>query len=135
VALPPYDDLKLSGQPPAGAASMDYILGHKAVFKKTTEHGRQRRPRRRPPSRANNIHRNDGIKSDNAQNTAIALGLIGVGSKIFSAATTPQADTRTWTTCRSASASPPWRLPPGEHPATLEFFHSEGNGSSALETS
>ena len=68
---------------------------------------------------ADNIYKRDGTKSDNAENTAIALGIIGVGSKIFSAATTPQADTRTWDNLPQRLSFAALRLPPGEHPATL----------------
>ena len=54
------------------------------------------------------------------------LGLIGIGSKLFSAATTPAADTRTWDNLPQRLSFAALRLPPGEHPATLEFFDSQG---------
>jgi hypothetical protein len=104
---------------------MDHILGNKAVFKKTTDTvgdvalvG--------AAVAADNIYKQDGTKSDNAENTAIALGLFGVGSKILSAATTPQADTRTWNNLPQRLSFGALRLPPGEHPALLEFFNAEG---------
>jgi tetratricopeptide (TPR) repeat protein len=124
VALPPYDDLNFQATTRGGRV-MDYILGNKAVFKKTTDTvgnvalvG--------AAVAANNIYKKDGTKSDNAENTAIALGIIGVGSKIFGAATTPQADTRTWNNLPQRLSFGALRLPPGEHPALLEFFNAEG---------
>jgi len=124
VALPPYDDLNFQATTRGGRV-MDYILGNKAIFKKTTDRvgnvalvG--------AAVAANNIYRDDGTKSDNAESTAIALGIIGVGSKIFSAVTTPQADTRVWNNLPQRLSFAALRLPPGEHPATLEFFNSEG---------
>jgi tetratricopeptide (TPR) repeat protein len=124
VALPPYDDLNFQATTRGGRV-MDYILGHKAVFKKTTDTVGNVALAGAAIA-ANNIYKRDGTKSDNAQNTAIALGLIGVGSKIFSAATTPQADTRTWDNLPQRLSFAALRLPPGEHPAILEFFNSEG---------
>jgi len=124
VALPPYDDLNFQATTRGGRV-MDYILGNKAVFKKTTDTvgnvalvG--------AAVAANNIYRDDGTKSNDAQNTAIALGIIGIGSKLFSAATIPHADTRTWDNLPQRLSFAALRLSPGDHPATLEFFNSEG---------
>ena len=127
----PWDDLHFQATTRGGRV-MDHILGRKAVFKQNTEAvgdvalvG--------AAVAANNIYspdyRHGGTASKNydAENMAIALGVIGLFSKIAAAAATPAADTRTWDNLPQYLAFGAFHLPPGEHRATLRFFDASGN--------
>lgn len=113
VALPPYDDLNFQAST-RGGRLMDHVLGNKAVFKETTdvvgdvalvgalaaaEHG--------------------GRDADRA---AVGLAAIGLISKIASAATTPEADIRSWDNLPQQLSFAALRLAPGDHPATVEYL-------------
>lgn len=124
IALPAYDDLNYQATTRGGRV-MDYILGNKAVFKRTTNTvgdvallG--------SVIAADNINRGHGAKSRDAENAAIALGAIGLIGKLASAATTPHADIRAWDNLPQRLSFAALRLPAGEHPATLDFFDSAG---------
>jgi tetratricopeptide (TPR) repeat protein len=125
VPLPPYDDLNYQATTRGGRV-MDHILGNKAVFKSTTNTvgdvaligG---------AVAAGNIRRYDGSKNHDAESAAIALGAIGLISKIASAATTPNADTRMWHNLPQRLSFAALRLPVGQHTATLEFFDRAGS--------
>lgn len=124
VPLPAYDDLNYQATTRGGRV-MDYILGNKAVFKGTTDTignvalmG--------SVIAADNIHRRDGTKSRDAENAAIALGAIGLIGKIAAAATTPDADIRTWENLPQRLSFAALRLPVGTHHGTLEFFDATG---------
>src|SRR5690606_6231337 len=96
VPLPAYDDLGHQATTRGGRV-MDHILGNKAVFKSGASaagdvalagaiiaHDQARRRER---------HGRDG---DDANMTALGLGLVGVIGKVASAATQTVADTRQW---------------------------------------
>jgi hypothetical protein len=124
IPLPAYDDLNYQATTRGGRV-MDHILGNKAVFKRTTDTigdvamigG---------IVAADNIHRYNGSKNHDAENAAIALGAIGLISKIASAATTPNADTRMWHNLPQRLSFAALRLPAGQYPATVEFFDRDG---------
>ena len=124
VALPAYDDLNFQATTRGGRV-MDYILGNKAVFKRTTSTvgdvaligG---------VIAADNMRRYNGSKNHDMENAAIALGAIGLISKIASAATTPNADIRMWNNLPQRLSFAGLRLPAGQHPATLDFFDASG---------
>jgi hypothetical protein len=130
VALPAYDDLNYQATTRGGRV-MDHILGNKAVFKRNTDAigdvallgG---------VVAADNIRRYNGSKSHDAENAAIALGAIGLLSKIASAATTPNADTRMWHNLPQRLSFAAVRLPAGQHPATLKFFSRDGRELSGM---
>jgi len=130
VPLPAYDDLNFQATTRGGRV-MDHILGNKAVFKRTTDTvgdvallgG---------VIAADNIRRYDGSKRHDAENAAIALGAIGLISKIASAATTPNADTRMWNNLPQRLSFGSLHLPVGQHPATLEFYDAAGRKLAAL---
>ena len=124
VPLPPWDTLSFQASTRGGRV-MDYILGNKAVFKQTTDAvgdvalvG--------AAIASSNIYRPDGRKSHNSENAALALGAIGLISKIASAATTPQADVRTWDNLPEYLSFASLQLPPGSYPARLEFLDRDG---------
>jgi len=125
VQLPVYDDLNFQATTRGGRA-MDYILGDKAVFKGTTDSigdvalvG--------AAVAANNIRRGDGSRSHNTENVAIALGAIGLLSKIASAATVAKADIRAWDNLPQRLSFAAVSLPAGDHKARLEFLDKKGN--------
>jgi len=123
VALPPYDDLNFQATT-RGGRLMDHVLGNKAVFKQTTDtvgdvalvgamaaadHG--------------------GRDADRA---AIGLAAVGLISKIASAATTPQADIRSWENIPQYLSFAALQLEPGDHTATLEFLDANGQAAPQL---
>jgi tetratricopeptide (TPR) repeat protein len=132
VVLPAYDDLNFQATTRGGRV-MDHILGGKAVFKRNTDvvgnvalvgaaiaadnaYGRRRRPDGTIETYGNR----------DAQTAAVALGAIGLLSKLASAATTPQADIRMWDNLPQRLSFAALRLGPGEYPATLEFQDAAG---------
>ncbi len=131
VPLPAYDDLNYQATTRGGRV-MDHILGNKAVFKQTTNTignvalvgG---------VVAADNIYRGDGRKSRDAENAALALGAIGLISKLASAATTPRADVRAWDNLPQRLSFAALRLPAGEHAGKLRFFDANGQPLVALE--
>lgn len=132
VSLPAYDDLNFQATTRGGRV-MDHILGGKAVFKRNTDvvgnvalvgaaiaadnaYGRRRRPDGTIETYGNR----------DAQTAAVALGAIGLLSKLASAATTPKADIRMWDNLPQRLSFAALQLPPGAHPATLEFQDASG---------
>lgn len=129
-----------------GGRVMDFILNNKAVFKQGADtvgdvalvgaavaadniykDREPVRPRRRGPNEPEAREPAKPEKNYDAENTAIALGVIGVFSKIASAATTPQADTRMWNNLPQYLSFGALQLPPGDHPAIVQFFDAEGH--------
>ncbi|MBI3887036.1 MAG: hypothetical protein HY302_15105, partial [Opitutae bacterium] len=124
VPLPAYDDLNFQATTRGGRV-MDHILGNKAVFKDRADTigdvalaG--------AAAAAGQIRKRDGERSRNAENAALALGLIGLISKGASAAANPGADTRTWDNLPQTLSFAALRLPPGDHAATVEFLDAAG---------
>lgn len=124
IRLSPWDDLNYQATTRGGRV-MDHILGNKAVFKGATDAvgdvaliG--------AAVASSNITRPDGRKSHNSENAALALGAIGLISKIASAATTPQADIRTWDNLPQRLSFAAIRLPAGTHQGKLEFLDKDG---------
>ena len=110
---------------------MDYILGNKAVFKRTTNTVGDVALLGGVVA-ADNIRRYNGSRNHDAENAAMALGAIGLISKIASAATTPNADTRMWNNLPQRLSFAALRLPAGNHAATLEFFDAQGRRLAGL---
>jgi hypothetical protein len=136
VYFTPWDNLNFQAITRGGRV-MDYILGNKAVFKQGAEavgdlalagaaiaaDNIYKDPPRRPDSPP------DAAKDDknyDAENTAIALGVIGIISKVAAAATATQADTRTWENLPQYLSFSALHLPPGAYPASLQFYDAEG---------
>lgn len=97
---------------------MDYILGGKAVFKRTTNTVGE------VALIGAMIAANNG--SRDGDRAAVALGAIGLIGKIASAATTPRADIRMWDNLPQRLSFAALRLAPGDYPATLEFQEATG---------
>ena len=131
VPLPAYDDLGYQATTRGGRV-MDHILGNKAYFKSGANVAGD-------VALAGAVIANDQARSrkrrgkddDDAQNAAIGLGLLGVISKIASAATRTEADTRQWNNLPQRLSFAALELPPGEYRGRIEFLDAEGN---ALES-
>mgnify|MGYP000517578156 CR=1 FL=1 len=117
VRLPAYDDLNFQATTRGGRV-MDHILGGKAVFKRNTDV-------------VGDVALTGAVIASNqrgrdADNVALALGAVGLISKLASAATTPRADLRMWDNLPQRLSFAAFRLAPGEYPATLEFQDASG---------
>lgn len=136
----PWDNLNYQALTRGGRV-MDHILGNKAVFKRTTDvagdvalagsaiaadniYKEKKRIVTDEKGRKREVTEIE--KDQGNQNLAIGLGIIGVASKLFSAATETRADTRTWDNLPQYLSFGALRLPPGEHPALLQFYDAEG---------
>ncbi len=114
VDIGPYDDLNFQATTRGGRV-MDHILGNKAVFKKTTDV-------------AGDVALVGGLgtaivsQDQTAQEVGLGIAAAGLISKIVSAATKPQADTRSWDNLPLYLSFASFQLPPGQHTATVEFL-------------
>src|SRR5438445_3832174 len=120
VRAEPYDDLTFQATTRGGRV-MDHILANKAVFKTATD-------------TAGNVGIIGGAILAGQQGHHSAADEVGVGllaagviSKIFSAATTPAADTRAWDNLPQHLSFAALRLSPGQHSVTVEFLDAGGN--------
>lgn len=124
-----------------GGRVMDHVLGNKAVFKKTTEtigdialvgaavaanniNQEKRRVVTDEKGRKRVVIERD--KSDGAETAAIALGVIGIFSKIAAAATKTNADVRMWDNLPQYLSFGSLQLPAGDHAAILQFYDANG---------
>jgi hypothetical protein len=127
VPLPGYDDLGYQAVTRGGRV-MDHILGNKAVFKagvsaagdialagSAIAYNEGRRRER------------EGKDRDDANYTALGLGVLGVLGKVASAATQAQADIRQWDNLPQHLSFAAVKLPPGQHVGALEFLDRDGN--------
>jgi hypothetical protein len=136
----PWDNLNFQAVTRGGRV-MDHVLGNKAVFKKTTDtigdvalvgavvaanniHQERRRVVTDEKGRRRIVTESD--KSDGAETAAIALGIVGILSKLAAAATQTHADVRTWDNLPQALSFGALRLAPGDQAALLQFY--DGNG-------
>jgi hypothetical protein len=124
LKAPPYDDLCFQATTRGGRV-MDHVLGNKAAFKGTTD-------------TVGNVALIGGFTtaavSDNRTTQTVGLGiaLAGLFSKGISAATTPEADTRTWDNLPQFISFAAVRLPPGENIVTVEFLDATGKADAKL---
>jgi tetratricopeptide (TPR) repeat protein len=126
VALPPYDDLDYQATTRGGRV-MDYVLRNKAVFKSTTDAIGDAALVGAAIAHDVAEDRRSAGKSGGSQNdTAAALAVAGVLSKVVSAAANPEADTRAWDNLPQYLSFAALRLAPGPHAARLEFFDAQG---------
>jgi hypothetical protein len=117
VWLPPYDNLNHQATTRGGRV-MDYILGHKAVFKGTTN----------TVGNVALVGAAIAASQDSRQGDEVALGLAAVGliSKIASSATTAQADIRAWDNLPQFLSFGVLKLAPGEHSGQIEYLTGDG---------
>jgi tetratricopeptide (TPR) repeat protein len=108
-----------------GGRQMDHVLGNKAVFKSATD-------------TAGNVALIGGLTTAavshdrTAQGIGLGIALAGVLSKVVSAATTPEADTRTWDNLPRYLSFASLALAPGPHTITVEFRTPAGQVVSGL---
>ncbi len=122
VETAPYDDLNFQATTRGGRA-MDKVLSNKADFKKTTDTVGDAA-----------IVSGAVLGATTRRNDEAALGLVAAGllSKIFSSATTPEADTRAWDNLPLFLTFAAIPLPPGQYPATVEFLDRQHHPLPAL---
>ncbi len=102
-----------------GGRVMDHILANKAVFKSTTD-------------TIGNVALIGGLSTaafshdSTAQGVGLGIALAGLVSKVVSAASTPEADIRTWDNLPRFLSFASMELPPGQHAVTVEFHDSAG---------
>ncbi|HWA11174.1 MAG TPA: hypothetical protein VG838_17160 [Opitutaceae bacterium] len=144
VYFTPWDNLDYQATTRGGRV-MDYVLGNKAVFKQGAEavgdlalagaaiaaDNIYKEPRPNPPRRETSPDDKPADppkeeKNYDAENAAIALGVIGILGKVAAAATTPRADTRMWNNLPQYLSFSALRLAPGAYPATLQFYDAQG---------
>jgi hypothetical protein len=127
LQVAPCDDLNFQATTRGGRV-MDHVLANKAVFKGATDsmgdvaiisgailadgHGRRR--------------------NSSADEIGAGLMIAGLASKIISAATTPEADIRTWDNLPQFISFAALQLVPGEHVVTVEFNNASGTADARL---
>jgi len=100
-----------------GGRDMDHVLANKAEFKNTT-------------SGVGDAALISGaiLATDNDHEEAGAVLMVaGLLTKLVSAATTPQADTRGWDGLPQSLALGQFQLAPGEHQLTVDFLDASGS--------
>src|SRR5688572_17889896 len=110
-----YDDLNYQATTRGGRV-MDHILANKATFKDATDIG------------GDAAIVSGVVLAHNRETQPFALGAIGLGimSKIVSASTRADADTRSWDNLPLYMSFAHLEVPPGEHAVTVDFL-DEGN--------
>jgi len=124
IPVAPADDVGFQATTRGGRV-MDHVLGHKAVFKSTTD-------------TVGNMALIGGLAtaaaSDNrtAQQVGLGIALAGLVSKAISAATVPVADTRAWDNLPGYLSFVSVPLPLGQHAATVQFLDANGRALANL---
>ncbi len=124
LAVAPCDDVNFQATTRGGRV-MDHVLGNKAAFKSAT-------------STAGDVALIGGLTTAAAsnnrttQNIGLGIALAGLLSKGISAATTPEADTRTWDNLPQFISFAALRLAPGEHLVTVDFLDAAGRADTKL---
>lgn len=104
-----------------GGRVMDHILANKAVFKSATDTAGD------AAILSGAVLGSQQGRRSNVDEIGLGLALAGVVSKIFSAATVPAADTRTWDNLPQYLSFASISLPPGQHIAKVEFNDAQGH--------
>lgn len=126
LPVAPCDDLNFQATTRGGRA-MDHVLANKAVFKKRTDQLGD------AAIVAGSIMAGVGHNQHNATDE-IGLGLLAAGlvSKMFSAATTPEADTRAWDNLPQFISYAAMKLSPGTNKVIVEFNNAAGVADARL---
>jgi hypothetical protein len=128
VPVPVYDDLTFQATT-RGGRQMDYILANKAVFKDTTDGFGN------AAIVSGAILATQGGRGSNMDEIGAGLLVAGLLSKVVSAATTPDADTRCWQNLPNLLGFAALRLPPGRRTGTIEFLNPSGQVVTARQVS
>jgi hypothetical protein len=115
IRIAPYDDVNYQATTRGGRV-MDHILANKAVFKSATD------------SFGDAAIIGGAVVGSSRGGQEVGLGLIAAGilSKVVAAATTPQADVRTWENLPGYLSFVALELPVGPQTATVEFTNGAG---------
>ena len=116
LPVAPTDDVNFQATTRGGRV-MDHVLANKAVFKATTDTVGD------AAIVSGAVLAGAGHRSNSAADE-VGLGLLlaGLASKIVSATTTPEADTRAWDNLPQFISYASMSLPPGQHNVTVEFL-------------
>lgn len=123
VNIKPADDLNFQATTRGGRV-MDHVLANKAVFKGTTEAVGN------AAIMSGAILAGTSRRHSNQDEIGAGLVIAGLLTKMVSAATTPQADTREWEGLPQFLALGQFKLSPGQHTATIEFLNAAGSAQS-----
>lgn len=141
VHFTPWDNLNFQAVTRGGRV-MDYVLGNKAVYKKGADVAGDfllagssvaadniyKEKKKTVTDDKGRQHEVTEVEKDRGnENLAIGLGIVGIFSKIASSAMETRADTRTWDNLPQYLSFGAIHLPPGEHPAILQFFDADGH--------
>jgi len=109
------DDLNFQATTRGGRV-MDHVLANKAVFKSATS------------TLGDAAIISGAILATDHEHEQAGFALLAAGllTKLVSAATTPQADTRCWEALPQFLALGQFKLKPGQHTATVNFLNAEG---------
>jgi tetratricopeptide (TPR) repeat protein len=124
LAVAPCDDVNFQATTRGGRV-MDHVLGKKAAFKSAT-------------GTAGDVALIGGLATAAAsnnrttQNVGLGIALAGLISKGISAATTPEADIRTWDNLPQFISFAAVQLPLGENIVTVEFLDAAGRADAKL---
>jgi len=128
ISLPiaPTDDVNFQATTRGGRV-MDHVLGNKAEFKAATDAVGD------VAIISGAILASSGHGQKDASNE-VGLGLLlaGLASKMISASTTPEADTRAWDNLPQFISYATMSLPPGQHEVTVEFLEPGDKVASQL---
>jgi hypothetical protein len=124
IRIAPYDDVNFQATTRGGRV-MDHILANKAVFKSATDTFGDAAIISGAVVASSAGPRRGGVSD--AQIAGLGILAAGVISKVVAAATTPEADIRTWQNLPGYISFVALDLPPGPHTATVEFTDAAGN--------
>ena len=127
LPVAPCDDLNFQATTRGGRV-MDHVLANKAVFKEATDKVGDAAIISGAILASGGPHR----RSDVSEEVGLGLILAGLLSKGFSAATTPEADIRTWDNLPQYISFAAVKLSPGEHVVTVEFNEASGAANPKL---
>jgi len=121
--LEPWDDLTFQATTRGGRA-MDHVLGNKAVFKRTADTFGD------AAIIGGAVMASQRDRGSAVDEVGAGLMVAGLLSKILAAATTPNADTRTWDNLPQYLFFGALTLPAGEHRLVVEFLDDQGRAFS-----
>lgn len=124
IPVAPADDVNFQATTRGGRV-MDHILGKKAVFKSTTDAVGT-------AALLGGALTAMAADSGAVRNAGIGIALAGLATKLVSAATRPNADTRAWDNLPQFLSFAAVPLPPGERTARIEFLDGAGQPITSL---
>ena len=125
IPLRAYDDLNFQATTRGGRV-MDHVLANKAVFKQSTDSVGD------AAIISGAILAGQQGRRSSADEAGLGLLAFGLLTKIASAAANPTADTRAWDNLPQYLSFGSVSLPPGDHPATVEFLGASGRPIAGL---